>query len=140
MEGLTLHENPSGRYDSNYWLNTVLLDGNLHVRGEEDAYSETVKGAVGGAAGVTHESVSAHTSCEPNRNVEAMRVCLDRAGSESRPVWKPMHLQPVYSANPAYVNGVSEGLFKRGLCLPSGPYVTDEDVRYIVNEMKESIL
>ena len=110
------------------------------MKGEEDAYRETVKGAVGGAAGVTHESVSAHTSCEPNRNVEAMRVCLDKAGIESRPLWKPMHLQPVYSANPAYVNGVSEGLFKRGLCLPSGPYVTDEDVRYIVNEMKKSIL
>lgn len=140
MEGITLHENPSGRYDSNYWLNTVLLDGNLHVRGEEDAYRETVKGAVGGAAGVMHESVSAHTSCEPNRNVEAMRVCLDKAGIESRPLWKPMHLQPVYANNPAYVNGISEGLFKRGLCLPSGPYVTDEDVRYIVNEMKKSIL
>ena len=140
VEGITLHENPSGHYDSNYWLNTVLLDGNLHVRGEEDAYRETVKGAVGGAAGVTHESVSAHTSCEPNRNVEAMRVCLDKAGIESRPLWKPMHLQPVYAANPAYVNGISEGLFKRGLCLPSGPYVTDEDVRYIVNEMKKSIL
>ena len=40
---ITLHENPSGRYDSNYWLNTVLLDGNLHMRGEEDAYRETVK-------------------------------------------------------------------------------------------------
>ena len=140
VEGITLHENPSGRYDSNYWLNTVLLDGNLHVRGEEDAYRETVKGAVGGAAGVTHESMSAHTSCEPNRNVEAMRICLDRAGIESRPLWKPMHLQPVYSANPVYVNGVSEGLFKRGLCLPSGPYVTDEDVRYIVDEMKKCIL
>jgi len=140
VEGIVLHENPSSRFDSNYWLNTVLLDGNLHVRGEEDAYRETVKGAVGGAAGVTHESMSAHTSCEPNRNVEAMRICLDRAGIESRPLWKPMHLQPVYAANPAYVNGVSEGLFKRGLCLPSGPYVTDEDVRYIVNEMKESIL
>ena len=57
-----------------------------------------------------------------------------------RALWKPMHLQPVYAANPAYVNGVSEDLFKRGLCLPSGPYVTDEDVRYIVNEMKKSIL
>ena len=63
-----------------------------------------MKGAVGGAAGVTHESMSAHTSCEPNRNVEAMRVCLDKAGIESRPLWKPMHLQPVYAANPAYVN------------------------------------
>ena len=47
------------------------------------------------------ESVNAHTSCEPNRNVEAMRVCLDKAGIESRPLWKPMHLQPVYAANPA---------------------------------------
>ena len=84
--------------------------------------------------------MSAHTSCEPNRNVEAMRICLDKAGIESRPLWKPMHLQPVYAANPAYVNGVSEGLFKRGLCLPSGPYVMDEDVRYIVDEMKNCIL
>ena len=42
VEGITLHENPSGRYDSNYWLNTVLLDGKLHVRGEEDAYREDV--------------------------------------------------------------------------------------------------
>ena len=139
VEGITLHENPSGRYDSNYWLNTVLLDEDLHVKGEEDAYRETVKGAVGGAAGVTHESVSAHTSCEPNRNVEAMRLWLDKVGIESRPLWKPMHLQPVYANNPAYVNGVSEGLFKRGLCLPSGPYVTEEDVRYIVDEMKKSI-
>ena len=140
VEGIMLHENPSDCYDSNYWLNTVLLDETLHVKGEEHAYHETVKGAVGGAAGVTHESTSVHTSCEPNRNVEAMRVCLDQAGIESRPLWKPMHLQPVYANNPAYVNGVSEGLFKRGLCLPSGPYVTDEDVRYIVNEMKKSIL
>ncbi|WP_257940879.1 DegT/DnrJ/EryC1/StrS family aminotransferase [Bacteroides muris (ex Fokt et al. 2023)] len=139
VEGITLHENSSGRYDSNYWLNTVLLDEDLHVKGEEDAYRETVKGAVGGAAGVTHESVSAHTSCEPNRNVEAMRLWLDKVGIESRPLWKPMHLQPVYANNPAYVNGVSEGLFKRGLCLPSGPYVTDEDVRYIVDEMKKCI-
>lgn len=140
VEGVVLHESPSERYDSNYWLNTVLLDENLHVKGEENAYSEIVKGAVGGAAGVTHESGSAHTVCEPNRNVEAMRVYLDKVGIESRPLWKPMHLQPVYAQNPAYVNGVSEGLFKRGLCLPSGPYVADEDVRYIVNEMKKCIL
>lgn len=50
------------------------------------------------------------------------------------------NLQPVYAANPAYVNGAVEGLFKCGLCLPSGLYVTDKDVRYIVNEMKKSIL
>lgn len=140
VEGITLHENPSERYDSNYWLSTVLLDEDLRVKGEEDAYAETVKGAVGGAAGVTHEAESSHTTCEPNRNVEAMRICLDKAGIESRPLWKPMHMQPVYAQNPAYVNGVSEALFKRGLCLPSGPWVTDEDVRYIVKEMKKCIL
>lgn len=140
IEGITLHENPSERYDSNYWLNTVLLDEGLHVKGEENAYHEAVKGTVGGAAGVTHEVDSVHTSCEPNRNVEAMRLWLDKAGIESRPLWKPMHLQPVYADSPAYVNGVSESLFKRGLCLPSGPWVTDEDVHYIVEEMKECIL
>ena len=118
----------------------MLLDENLHVKGEELAYSETVKGAVGGATGMAHEVKCAHTSCEPNRNVEAMRLCLDKAGIESRPLWKPMHLQPVYTQSPAYINGVSESLFKKGLCLPSGPYVTDEDVRYIVKEMKKCIL
>lgn len=140
IEGITLHENPSERYDSNYWLNTVLLDEGLHVKGEENAYHEAVKGAVGGAAGVIHEVDSVHTSCEPNRNVEAMRLWLDKAGIESRPLWKPMHLQPVYADSPAYVNGVSESLFKRGLCLPSGPWVTDEDVHYIVEEIKGCLL
>ena len=140
IEGITLHENPSERYDSNYWLNTVLLDEGLHVKGEENAYHEAVKGAVGGAAGVIHEVDSVHTSCEPNRNVEAMRLWLDKAGIESRPLWKPMHLQPVYADSPAYVNGVSESLFKRGLCLPSGPWVTDKDVHYIVEEIKGCLL
>ena len=139
VEGISLHENPTYRQDSNYWLSTVLLDESLHVRGEEQAYAQVVHGAVGGAAGVTHQATSAHTDCEPNRNVEAMRVALDAAGIESRPLWKPMHLQPVYKGNPAYVNGVSEALFKRGLCLPSGPWVTDEDVVYIVEQIKASI-
>lgn len=136
VKGITLHENPSPRYDSNYWLNTVLLDEDLKVKGEERAYAAAIQGAVGGAAGVTHEAKTLHTDCEPNRNVEAMRMALDEAGIESRPLWKPMHKQPVYRNNPCYVNGVSEALFKRGLCLPSGPCVTDEDVRYIVEQMK----
>ncbi len=139
-KGITLHVNPSSDYDSNYWLNTVLLDEKLHVVGEEYAYSEKVQGAVGGAAGVTHEASSAHTDCEPNKNVEAMRAWLDEAGIESRPLWKPMHRQPVYKDNPAYTNGVSERLFKKGLCLPSGPMVTEEDVRYIVAKIREGIL
>ena len=140
VKGITLHENPSPRYESNYWLNTILLDPDLRVRGEEHAYETVIQGAVGGAAGVTHQSGSSRTDCEPNRNVEAMRMGLDAAGIESRPLWKPMHKQPVYKNNPAYVNGVSEALFKRGLCLPSGPCVTDEEARYIVERIQELIV
>ena len=139
VDGITLHENPSERHDSNYWLSTVVLDPDLHVKGEEDAYGTAVQGAVGGAAGVTHAAGTTHTDCEPNRNVEALRMALDSAGIESRPLWKPMHRQPVYRGSPAYLNGVSEELFKTGLCLPSGPYVSDDDVRYIVDSIKTAL-
>lgn len=61
---------------------------------------------------------------------------LTAADIESRPLWKPMHLQPVFAKAPAYVNGVSEALFAQGLCLPSGPMVTDEDVDKIVEIIK----
>ncbi len=95
---------------------------------------------MGGAAGVTHAAKSATTDCQPNANVEAMRVALDAANIEAQvPVWKPMHKQPVYKDAPAYVNGVSESLFKVGMCLPAGPYVTDDDVRYIVDTIKANI-
>ena len=139
-EGITFHDNPSGRYDSNYWLSAILLDDNLHVRGEDEAYSFAVQGAVGGAAGVVHSGGSVHTDCEPNRNVEAMRMALDKVGIESRPLWKPMHRQPVFGSVPAYINGVSEAIFKRGLCLPSGPMVTDEDVKFVIDNIRESIM
>lgn len=140
IKGITVHTNPNEDFDSNYWLNSIILDENLHVKGEEEAYQTIVQGAVGGAAGVTHTAKSAHTNLEPNKNVEAMRVALDKANIEVRPLWKPMHCQPVYQDCPAYTNGVSEELFKKGLCLPSGPCVTDEDVKYIVNSIKESII
>lgn len=139
VEGITLHENPDNRFDSNFWLCTLLLDEELHVQGEEHAYESAVQGAVGGAAGVTHAASELHTACEPNRNVEAMRIALDKAGIESRPLWKPMHLQPVYRNNPHYTDGTSEGLFKKGLCLPAGPYVGEEEVKYIVQVIKECI-
>lgn len=135
VEGITVHGNPSEKFDSNFWLNTVTIDPDLHVKGEEHAYEVAIQGAVGGAAGVTHQSASLHTDCEPNKNIEAIRMGLDGVGVESRPVWKPMHKQPVYKNNPSYTNGVSESLFKQGLCLPSGPCVTDEDVNYIINEI-----
>ena len=127
-------------YDSNYWLCTITIDQAVRVKGQENAYKTIVQGAVGGAAGVIHAASSAVTDCQPNDNVEALRVALDQAGIEARPVWKPMHKQPVYASAPAYVNGVSEAIFKVGMCLPSGPYVTDEDVRYIVDTIKSSII
>ena len=139
VEGVTLHEAPSAEYDSNYWLCTATLDPELRIKGQENAYKQVITGAVGGAAGVTHATKSAHTALEPNTNVEALRMALDAAGIESRPLWKPMHCQPVYKDAPAYVNGVSESLFKVGICLPAGPWVTDEQVRYIVEQIRAAI-
>ena len=174
VKGVHVHSQPDVRckmsdgreisvYDSNYWLCTITIDPEVKVKGQEDAYKTIVTGAVGGAAGVIHAAESAHTDCEPNANVEAMRVALDKAQIEARPVWKPMHKQPVYcrtsekgkvkseklpsgaecltyDTSVAYVNGVSEALFKVGMCLPAGPYVSDDDVRYIVDTIKENII
>ena len=139
VEGIDFHDNPDERTDSNFWLNTITIAPGLKVKGQENAYKTIVKGAVGGAAGVVHQASTAHTDCEPNVNVEAMRLYLDRAGIESRPLWKPMHRQPVYQGAPAYLNGVSEELFHCGLCLPSGPMVTDEDVARIIHTIKDSV-
>lgn len=140
VKGVTMHCNPSDRYDSNFWLCTATLDPDLKIKGQEKVYGKVIEGAVGGAAGVTHAASSAVTDCQPNDNVEALRVALDAANIEARPLWKPMHKQPVYRNAPAYVNGVSEGLFKVGICLPAGPYVTDDDVRYIVDFIKAAIV
>jgi len=141
VPGVHVHSQPNnGDYDSNYWLCTITIDENVKVKGQEDAYKTIVTGAVGGAAGVIHAAASAHTDCEPNVNVEAMRVALDKAQIEARPVWKPMHKQPCYKDAPAYVNGVSEAIFKVGMCLPAGPYVTDDDIKYIVETIKENII
>ena len=155
-------------YDSNYWLCTITIDPEVKVKGQENAYKTIVTGAVGGAAGVIHAASSATTDCQPNDNVEALRVALDKAQIEARPLWKPMHCQPVYRRGEAhgewlmvngerlmvngyevecltygnsvaYVNGVSEALFKVGMCLPAGPYVSDDDVRYIVETIKENM-
>ena len=141
VKGVTVHRQPeNGDYDSNYWLCTITIDEDVKVKGQEDAYKAIVTGAVGGAAGVIHAAESAHTECEPNANVEALRVALDRAQIEARPVWKPMHKQPCYKDAPAYLNGVSEAIFKVGMCLPAGPYVSDDDVRYIVDTIKANII
>ena len=139
VKGITVHGMKDEKYDSNYWLCTITLEPELRVKGQEDAYKTVVTGAVGGAAGVIHTASTAVTDCQPNDNVEALRVALDQAGIEARPVWKPMHKQPVYKKAPAYVNGVSEAIFKVGMCLPAGPWVKDEDVKRIVDTIKASI-
>ena len=140
VEGVTVHKAPSVDYDSNYWLCTIELDPILKIKGQENAYKEVIKTAVGGAAGVIHAVDTAVTDCQPNDNVEALRVYMLDAKIEARPVWKPMHKQPIYKNAPAYVNGVSEDIFKVGMCLPAGPYVTDDDVHYIVETIKSAIV
>lgn len=121
VKGIEVHNNPSKAFDSNFWLTTITIDPSVKVKGQE----------------TPHRVIS---DCEPNDNVEALRVWLDDCAIEARPLWKPMHKQPAYKDAPAYVNGVSEGLFKIGMCLPSGPYVSDEDVRYIVDCIKSAII
>ena len=169
VKGITLHEQPTNeelgmrneecpRYDSNYWLCAATIDPEVRIKGQENAYKEVIKTAVGGAAGVIKAVDSATTDCQPNENVEALRVFMLQKKVECRPVWKPMHCQPVYingavvsevseglkvSEGPnmvAYINGVSEEIFKVGFCLPAGPYVSDDDVHYIVDCIKEAIV
>lgn len=102
VDEISVHDNPSKEFDSNFWLTTITFNKEL--------------------------------------DVEALCKRLAPAGIEARPLWKPMHKQPVYKDAPAYVNGVSEALFKVGMCLPSGPYVTDEDVKYIVETIKAALM
>ena len=137
-EPCTMNHEPV--YDSNYWLCTMTIDPSVKVKGQENAYKEVIKTAVGGAAGVIHQVDSPTTDCQPNENVEAMRVFMLSKKVECRPVWKPMHKQPVYEGAPVYTNGVEEDVFKIGMCLPAGPYVSDEDVKYIVDCIKEAII
>lgn len=141
VPGVTLHEQPDDpRYDSNFWLCAATLDPDVRIQGQDNAYKEIVRTAVGGTAGVIKSVDTAVTDCQPNDNVEALRVFMLSKRVECRPVWKPMHRQPVYADAVAYVNGVSEEIFKVGFCLPAGPCVTDDDVRYIVDCIKEAII
>lgn len=138
---MEIHKQPEdSRCDSNFWLCTATIDPSVKIVGQEYAYKEVISSAVGGAAGVIKTVESAVTDCQPNDNVEALRVFMLGKKVEARPVWKPMHKQPVYEGCPAYLNGVSEAIFKVGICLPAGPCVSDDDVRYIVECIKEAIV
>lgn len=124
IPGITVHLNPSADIDSNYWLSVITIDPGVQVKGQECL--PPFEGAPGGT---------------PNANVEALRLALDTAGIESRPLWKPMHLQPYYADAPYYggVNPVSEELFRTGLCLPSGPLVGDAEVEYIIGIIRDNL-
>jgi dTDP-4-amino-4,6-dideoxygalactose transaminase len=101
LKGVTVMQNPSAEFHSNFWLSCIL------VNPEE--------------AGV---------------NREDLRLGMDAANIETRLLWKPMHLQPVFSNAPSYSSGVCENLFNTGLCLPSGPTLTDEDIVRVVDTIK----
>ena len=141
VKGVHIHKQPADpRYDANFWLCAATLDPEVRIQGQEKAYKEVIKTAVGGAAGVIHQVDSATTDCQPNENVEALRVFMLSKKIEARPTWKPMHKQPVYEGAAVYTKSLEEELFKVGFCLPAGPYVSDEDVKYIVECIKEAIV
>lgn len=111
IPGIILHDNPGKDYQSNFWLSTIILDTSLKIKGDDGC----------GAP-------------------EALRRILAENNIESRHLWKPMHLQPFFKTSPAYVNGVSESLFDKGLCLPSGPWVGDKELNYIVETIAKNII
>ncbi len=120
IPGIQVHENPSSEYNSNYWLTAITLDSELHIRGQKEVQEPEIA---------------------PNANVMALLHRLESAGVESRPLWKPMHLQPLYQEVPFYGkdDSVSESLFRKGLCLPSGPRVSDEDIRFICDCIHDAV-
>lgn len=99
--GISVLQNPSSDFDSNFWLTCITVDPLV--------------------AGCTREDI---------------RLALDTDNIESRPLWKPMHLQPVFAEAPFYGNGTSEHLFDIGLCLPSGPTLTDADIRRVAGVIR----
>lgn len=101
VEGVSVQQNPSADFNSNFWLSTILIDS--------------------------------ATGKEP----EALRQFMLEAGVETRRLWRPMHMQPVFADAPYYGGTTAETLFDRGLCLPSGSGLTSEELEYVVGKIKE---
>lgn len=101
IPGVSVLQNPSVYFNSNYWLTCIQIDPEI--------------------AGFSREDVRLH---------------LEELNIESRPLWKPMHLQPVFSKAPFYGDGTSEHLFDWGLCLPSGSSLTDTDIHRVVDAIQ----
>jgi dTDP-4-amino-4,6-dideoxygalactose transaminase len=71
---------------------------------------------------------------------ERLRLALEHHDIEARPVWKPMHMQPVFSDCPVHGGSVSQSLFEQGLCLPSGSHLTTDDLMHVVTVIRHTLL
>ena len=74
-----------------------------------------------------------------NKTANDIRIHLEQENIESRLLWRPMHMQPIFSRNAYYGNKIAETIFERGLCLPSGPSLTDEQILEVVSSIKKFI-
>lgn len=101
IDGLSVQQNPSTDFDSNFWLSTVLIDP------------------------------------KTGKDPESLRQFMLDAGVETRRLWRPMHMQPVFADAPYYGDTTCETLFDRGLCLPSGSGLKEEELRYVADKIKE---
>ena len=104
IDGITVHDNPSPEYDSNFWLTTITLD--------------------------------------PDKTVttpDQLRIALSNLNIETRLLWRPMHMQPIYESAPYYGGTVAENLFNRGLCLPSGSSLEDKDIARVTDAIAKTI-
>ena len=101
IEGVSVQQNPSTDFNSNFWLSTVLIDP------------------------------------KTGKDPESLRQFMLDAGVETRRLWRPMHMQPVFADAPYYGGTTCETLFDRGLCLPSGSGLKEEELRYVADKIKE---
>lgn len=101
IDGLSVQQNPSTDFNSNFWLSTVLIDP------------------------------------KTGKDPESLRQFMLDAGVETRRLWRPMHMQPVFADAPYYGGTTCETLFDRGLCLPSGSRLKEEELRYVADKIKE---
>ncbi len=115
-EVIRFHGSPEDYMEPNYWLSTITFET-----------PESNKPRPEGA------------DLEPSPIVMDAMAALMAEGIESRPLWRPMHTQPIYRDAPAYVSGISELFFRKGLCLPSGPCVTDADVEKVIEILKSCV-
>ena len=97
--GISVQQNPSADFDSNFWLTTMLIDPST------------------------------------GKTPEELRQYMSEAGVETRRLWRPMHMQPIYADAPYYGGSCCEDLFERGLCLPSGSSLTDEELTYVAGKI-----